>query len=200
MVVRVKYVFGLARGPDGRDEMRLELPGGATVFEAMQRLGVSTLELHAAVNGESAADGTILRDDDEVTLIPAIQGGRGESLMRSSQSASIAALLGAALALAAPPEALAQNRALPRGNVSVPSGGQDVRIVTPGAPPTRVTIEPMPGPAGAFRPDSAPVRGFGSVPSFSRETHITIDRGGTRQEIQIFSNGPASQTPIVIVP
>jgi hypothetical protein len=111
----------------------------------------------------------------------------------------IAALLGA-LALAAPPEALAQNRALPRGNVSMPSGGQDVRIVTPGAPPTRVTIEPTPAPAGALRPDGPPVQGFGSVPSFSRETHITIDRGGTRQEIQIFSNGPASQTPIVVVP
>jgi len=48
-------VFGLARGLDGRDEIRLEL--------------------HAAVNGESAPDGTILRDGDEVTLIPAIQGG-----------------------------------------------------------------------------------------------------------------------------
>jgi molybdopterin converting factor small subunit len=41
----------------------------------MQRLGVSSLELHAAVNGESAADATVLRDGDEVTLIPAIQGG-----------------------------------------------------------------------------------------------------------------------------
>jgi molybdopterin converting factor small subunit len=27
------------------------------------------------VNGESAADATVLRDGDEVTLIPAIQGG-----------------------------------------------------------------------------------------------------------------------------
>jgi hypothetical protein len=119
--------------------------------------------------------------------------------MRFSMIASIAALL-SALALAPPPEALAQNRALLRGNASVPSSGQDVRIVTPGAPPTRITIEPMPAPAGAFRPDGPPVRGFGSVPSFSRETHITIDRGGTRQEIQIFSNGPVSDTPIVIVP
>lgn len=120
--------------------------------------------------------------------------------MRSSQSASIAALLGAALALAAPPEALAQNRALPRGNVSVPSSGQDVRIVTPGASPTRVTIEPMPGPAGAFRPAGPPVQGSASVPSFSRETHVTIERDGSRQEIRIFSNGPAIETPIVIVP
>ncbi len=75
VVVTVKYVFGLARGGDGPGGIRLELPGGATVFEAMQRLGLSALELHAAVNGESAADATVLRDGDEVTLIPAIQGG-----------------------------------------------------------------------------------------------------------------------------
>ena len=120
--------------------------------------------------------------------------------MRFNRSASIATLLGAALVLAASPEALAQNRALPRGGVSVPSAGHDVRIVTPGAPPTRVTIEPMPGPAGAFRPDGAPVQGSASVPSFSRETHVTIERDGSRREIRIFSNGPAVETPIVIVP
>jgi sulfur carrier protein ThiS len=77
MQVTVRYVFGLARAGEGRDRLTLELPGGTTVFEALQRLGVSCLELHAAVNGESAADATVLRDGDEVTLIPAIQGGRG---------------------------------------------------------------------------------------------------------------------------
>ena len=71
----VKYVFGLARGVEGRDAQALDLPGGATVFEALQRLGFSCLELHAAVNGASAVDGTVLHDGDEVTLIPAIQGG-----------------------------------------------------------------------------------------------------------------------------
>ncbi len=75
MVVTVRYLFGVSRDAEGRDEVRLELPRGATVFEAMRRLGVSGLELHAAVNGESAADGTVLHDGDEVTLIPAIQGG-----------------------------------------------------------------------------------------------------------------------------
>ena len=59
MVVTVKYVFGLARGADGRDTLTLELPPGSTVFEAIRQLGLSALELHAAVNGESAADGTI---------------------------------------------------------------------------------------------------------------------------------------------
>ena len=61
-----------------RDALSLELPPGSTVFEALRRLGLSALELHAAVNGESAADGTVLRDGDEMILIPSIQGGRGE--------------------------------------------------------------------------------------------------------------------------
>ncbi len=76
MLVTVKYVFGLARAEDGRDVLTLEMPPGATVFEALRRLGLSALEIHAAVNGESAADGTVLRDGDEMILIPSIQGGR----------------------------------------------------------------------------------------------------------------------------
>ncbi len=75
MVVTVKYVFGLAQTGAGCDTLTLHFPGDATVFEVLQRLGLSSLELHAAVNGESAADGTVLRDGDEIALIPAIQGG-----------------------------------------------------------------------------------------------------------------------------
>ena len=75
VVVTVRYIFGLARAADGRDALSLELPPGSTVFEALRRLGLSALELHAAVNGESAADGTVLRDGDEMILIPSIQGG-----------------------------------------------------------------------------------------------------------------------------
>jgi molybdopterin converting factor small subunit len=78
VVVTVKYIFGLARAVDGRDTLTLELPPGATVFEAIRQLGLSALELHAAVNGESAVDGTVLRDGDEMILIPSIQGGQGE--------------------------------------------------------------------------------------------------------------------------
>jgi sulfur carrier protein ThiS len=77
ITVTVRYVFGLAAGPEGRPVTRLELPRGATLFEALQRLGVSGLELHAAVNGASAPDASVLQDGDEVVLIPAIQGGRG---------------------------------------------------------------------------------------------------------------------------
>jgi sulfur carrier protein ThiS len=75
VVVSVRYVFGLARAADGRDTLTLELPPGSTVFEAIRQLGLSALEIHAAVNGESAADGTVLRDGDEMILIPSIQGG-----------------------------------------------------------------------------------------------------------------------------
>jgi molybdopterin converting factor small subunit len=78
VVVTVKYVFGLARAADGRDILTLDLPPGSTVFEALRQLGLSALELHAAVNGESAADGTVLRDGDEMVLIPSIQGGLEE--------------------------------------------------------------------------------------------------------------------------
>ena len=78
VVVTVRYIFGLARAADGGDTLSLELPPGSTVFEALRRLGLSALELHAAVNGESAGDGTVLRDGDEMILIPSIQGGRGE--------------------------------------------------------------------------------------------------------------------------
>lgn len=85
MVVTIRYVFGLAREHGGHDRIRLELPGGTTVFEALQRLGVSSLELHAAVNGHSAADGTVLRDGDEVTLIPAIQGGAAKEVWRCAR-------------------------------------------------------------------------------------------------------------------
>lgn len=75
MRVTVTYVFGLARAAGSRAGTPVEMPPGTTVFEALQRLGLSSLELHAAVNGESAADGTVLREGDELVLIPAIQGG-----------------------------------------------------------------------------------------------------------------------------
>jgi sulfur carrier protein ThiS len=78
VVVRVTYLFGLAQRVDGGDTLELTLPPGATLFQALRALGLSALELHAAVNGESAIDGTVLHEGDEVTLIPAIQGGGRE--------------------------------------------------------------------------------------------------------------------------
>ena len=112
VVVTVRYVFGLARAADGRDTLSLELPPGSTVFEALRRLGLSALELHAAVNGESAADGTVLRDGDEMILIPSIQGGwrrtGGMAMRRTMVVASMLAGLG--LTGAPPGPAAAQTR------------------------------------------------------------------------------------------
>jgi sulfur carrier protein ThiS len=241
VVVRVRYVFGLARGHDGRDEIRLELPGGTTVFEAMQRLGVSALELHAAVNGESAPDGTVLRDGDEVTLIPAIQGGRGESSMRV-----VTLAFAAALAAGAAADAAAQNRVIvpivvprpaaapapgvpaspgprqvtiqgaprpagasagganARGGASVPSFSRDVRITSPGAPTTRVTVESV-SPTGAGVLRRSPVQGGGSVPSFGNETKVTVRQNSgpgtpevTTDQLRIFSDGPV-EIPLIIL-
>ena len=72
--VRVRYVFGL-RDRDGERERTLSLPPRTTVFDVLQALGLSALELLPAVNGETVQDSTILGDGDELLLIPAIQGG-----------------------------------------------------------------------------------------------------------------------------
>ncbi len=104
--------------------------------------------------------------------------------------------------------------AAPSAGASVPAVSQEVRINTqPGTslPPnvsggsneTRVTVEQVPGSAGLSSPQ--PSRGFGSVPSYTRETQVTVERNGgngapgTRQQIQIFTSGDV-ETPLVITP
>jgi sulfur carrier protein ThiS len=72
--VRVRYVFGL-RDRDGERERMLSLPPRTTVFDVLQALGLSALELLPAVNGFTVQDSTVLSDGDELLLIPAIQGG-----------------------------------------------------------------------------------------------------------------------------
>jgi sulfur carrier protein ThiS len=130
VVVRVTYVFGLSRAAGGRDTMSLELPPGATVFEALQRLGVSCLELHASVNGQAVPDGTVLRDGDEMLLIPAIQGGVGRSrAMRNTVRVALALVAG--LGLVGPAAAQMQiwtPARMPVGRTSAPV------IVRPSAP------------------------------------------------------------------
>ena len=72
--VRVRYVFGLLDRDDEKDRI-VQAPAGVTVFELLQHLGTSGLELLVAVNGVSVQDGATLKDGDELTLIPAISGG-----------------------------------------------------------------------------------------------------------------------------
>lgn len=74
MKVRVRYLFAL-RDRERENEQTIEVPSGTTVFEVIQQLGLSTLELHPAINGCSVPDAAMLQDGDELILIPGIQGG-----------------------------------------------------------------------------------------------------------------------------
>lgn len=74
ITVLIRYVFGI-READGRPERTLDLAEGQTVLDVLRTLDLSKLELLTAVNGEVVKDHTMLRDGDELTLIPAIQGG-----------------------------------------------------------------------------------------------------------------------------
>lgn len=81
MRVRVLY-FGIVRERLGLREEAVELAAGATVAELTAFLsakhgnlaaGVSALRL--AVNLEYVDSDTILREDDEVAVIPPVSGG-----------------------------------------------------------------------------------------------------------------------------
>jgi molybdopterin synthase catalytic subunit len=61
----------------GVDELELELPEGATVADALERLEpvAGDLPVVMAVNREYARAGDPLRSDDELALIPPVSGG-----------------------------------------------------------------------------------------------------------------------------
>jgi len=71
----------------GRDSVEIELPEGATVADAFERLAaapglgdlVGRLPLRMAVNREYAGDGTAIAPGDELAVIPPISGGAPES-------------------------------------------------------------------------------------------------------------------------
>jgi hypothetical protein len=101
----------------------------------------------------------------------------------------------------------------PSAGASVPATTQEIRIISHpptslppsvggGTPTTRITADQLPGSAGMS--SARPSRGFASVPEFSRETHVIVEqesgRGvvGTRQEIQILSNGDI-ETPLIVL-
>ncbi len=73
--LRVRYVFGLLRHDGERDERTLSIEPGQTVLDVLRQLDLSGIELLTVVNNEMVGDHTILCDGDELTLIPAIQGG-----------------------------------------------------------------------------------------------------------------------------
>lgn len=76
MLVRVR-LFAALRERAGSDEIELELPDGALVSDALERMGNVTGGLTAvmAVNREYARADTALHPDDELALIPPVSGG-----------------------------------------------------------------------------------------------------------------------------
>jgi molybdopterin synthase catalytic subunit len=76
MHVRVR-LFAVLRERAGASELELELPEGALVRDALERMASLTEGVSAvmAVNHEYAEPATELHDDDEVALIPPVSGG-----------------------------------------------------------------------------------------------------------------------------
>jgi MoaE-MoaD fusion protein len=86
MTVTVR-LFAILRERAGRDSVEIELPEGATVGDAFERLAaapglgdlVGRLPLRMAVNREYAGDATAIAPGDELALIPPISGGAPDS-------------------------------------------------------------------------------------------------------------------------
>jgi molybdopterin synthase catalytic subunit/molybdopterin converting factor small subunit len=76
MHVRVRLFAGL-RARAGADEIGLELPEGASVGDALERVGALTegLPVVMAVNQEYADRSVALQAGDELALIPPVSGG-----------------------------------------------------------------------------------------------------------------------------
>ncbi|MGA8087233.1 MAG: molybdenum cofactor biosynthesis protein MoaE [Terracidiphilus sp.] len=79
MHVRV-LPFGILKESLGSDPFALDLPGGATVADLLARLGVhapavESLGIAVSVNAEYAERGQVLRENDEVGLLPPVSGG-----------------------------------------------------------------------------------------------------------------------------
>ncbi len=76
MLIRVR-LFAALRERAGSDELELELPDGALVADALERMGSLTGDLRTvmAVNREYARADTALHAGDELALIPPVSGG-----------------------------------------------------------------------------------------------------------------------------
>jgi molybdopterin synthase catalytic subunit len=82
MTVSVR-LFAILRERAGRDSVEIELPEGATVGDAFERLAetpglgelVERMPLRMAINREYASDATRIGAGDELAVIPPISGG-----------------------------------------------------------------------------------------------------------------------------
>ena len=81
--MRVSFLlWAQMRVAAGRSRIELELPDGARLEEALDRFYERLPEMcihrstaRAAVGNEYATDNQILREGDEISLIPPVQGG-----------------------------------------------------------------------------------------------------------------------------
>jgi molybdopterin converting factor subunit 1 len=85
--IRVR-LFAVLRERAGVDELELELPDGATVADALERLEpvAGDLKVVLAVNREYADAADQLHTDDELALIPPISGGALDAYVRITLS------------------------------------------------------------------------------------------------------------------
>jgi MoaE-MoaD fusion protein len=89
MQVRV-VSFGILKDWMGSAEKTVELPEGASVGELLGRLGEGASGgvlkgIAVSVNAEYATASKVLRDGDEVGLLPPVSGGCGEAAMRTAE-------------------------------------------------------------------------------------------------------------------
>lgn len=89
MHVRV-LPFGVLKESLGPDAFALDLPGGATVADLLARLGVQApsvekLGIAVAVNAEYADRNQVLRENDEIGLLPPVSGGSSSPTAKSAE-------------------------------------------------------------------------------------------------------------------
>jgi MoaE-MoaD fusion protein len=93
MVVRVR-LFAILRERVGVDELEIELPDGATVADALERLEpvAGDLKVVMAVNREYADASEQLHPHDELALIPPVSGGAATAARVTAAPLSVDAL------------------------------------------------------------------------------------------------------------
>src|SRR5580704_4366709 len=97
MQVRV-LPFGILKESLGSDPFALELPRGATVADLLARLGahapvVETLGIAVSVNAEYAIRLQVLRENDEVGLLPPVSGGAASNVPAKTEDCVLVRLV-----------------------------------------------------------------------------------------------------------
>lgn len=77
MYIKVKLFSSLSKYKTALDKNgKVILPPDAKVADLLRELGIDhSLVMVVAVNGETAGDNTVLKNGDEVSMFPMIDGG-----------------------------------------------------------------------------------------------------------------------------